>query len=269
MSTPTPPMPAPRIVPVIGSKGGTGRTTTVVLLAAALARQGHRVAVLDATADGACTEWIEDARADLPAGDSLPFELLAPATRTMPDTSAELVLVDTDGNGTTFERIRPLLDTAALALVPIQPARIDVNSLWDTLDTLEALHPHLPALVLLNHADPTTLTYQDTRAALAEASVSALATAIPERVRYADAVGTVPPASEAWDAAAAELLGRLFPAAPAREREPMQRTSFTLPVSAHERLRWASYTTDKTMGELVSAAVASVYPAPEDSRPAR
>ena len=46
MSTPTPPMPAPRIVPVIGSKGGTGRTTTVVLLAAALARQGHRVAVL-------------------------------------------------------------------------------------------------------------------------------------------------------------------------------------------------------------------------------
>ena len=100
MSTPTPPMPAPRIVPVIGSKGGTGRTTTVVLLAAALARQGHRVAVLDATADGACTEWIEDARADLPAGDSLPFELLAPAGRRMPATAAEVVLVDTDGNGT-------------------------------------------------------------------------------------------------------------------------------------------------------------------------
>ena len=253
MSTPTPPMPAPRIVPVMGSKGGTGRTTTVVL---------------DATADGACTEWIEDARADLPAGDSLPFELLAPAMRTMPDTSAELVLVDTDGNGTTFERIRPLLDAATLALVPVQPARIDVSSLWSTLDTLQALHPHLPALVLLNRANPATITYRDTRAALAEASVPALSTAIPERVEYA-AVGTVPAASESWDAAAAELLGRLFPAAPAREREPMQRTSFTLPVSVHERLRWASYTTGKPMGELVSAAVASVYPAPEDSRPAR
>lgn len=269
MSIPTPPLPTPRIVPVLGSKGGTGRTTTVVLLAAALARQGHRVAILDATADGACTEWIEDARADLPAGDSLPFELLPPAMRTMPDTSAELVLVDTDGNGTTFERIRPLLDAAPLALVPVQPARIDVSSLWSTLDTLEALHPHLPALVLLNRANPATITYRDTRAALAEACVPALSTVIPERVEYAAAVGTVPAASESWDAAAAELLGRLFPAAPAREREPVQRTSFTLPVSAHERLRWASYTTGKPMGELVSAAVASVYPAPEDSRPAR
>ena len=132
------------------------------------------MAVLDATADGACTEWIEDAHRDLPTGGSLPFELLAPAGRRMPAAAAEVVLVDTDGNGTTFERIRPLLDTAALALIPVQPARIDVNSLWDTLDTLEALHPHLPALVLLNRADPTTLTYRDTRAALADDKLARL-----------------------------------------------------------------------------------------------
>lgn len=60
MSTPT--ASTPRIVPVLGSKGGTGRTTVVVHLAAALARQGRRVAVMDTTALGDTTEWIQDAR---------------------------------------------------------------------------------------------------------------------------------------------------------------------------------------------------------------
>ena len=66
MSTPT--ASTPRIVPVLGSKGGTGRTTAVVQLAAALARQGRRVAVMDTTALGDTTEWIQDARAALPDG---------------------------------------------------------------------------------------------------------------------------------------------------------------------------------------------------------
>ena len=75
------------------------RTTAVVQLAAALARQGRRVAVMDTTALGDTTEWIQDARAALPAGAELPFELLEAAGRAAPATSAEIVLADTDGTG--------------------------------------------------------------------------------------------------------------------------------------------------------------------------
>ena len=256
MSTPT--ASTPRIVPIRGSKGGTGRTTAVVHLAAALARQGRRVAVMDTTALGDTTEWIQDARAALPAGAELPFELLEAAGRAVPATSAEIVLVDTDGTGQTFSRIQPILDLAAVALIPLQPSRIEVSALWATVDVRDALHPRLPVLALLSRANPATVIYREVRTLLAEEAVPTLTTSIPERVKYADAVGTVPEASPAWDAAAAELARCLFPPA----REPVRRTSFDLPASTHARLRWAKHTTGKPMGQLIAEVVDAAYPEP-------
>ena len=64
-------------------------------------------------------------------------------------------------------------------------------------------------------------------------------------------MGTIPEASPAWDAAAAELARCLFPPA----REPVRLTSFDLPASTHDRLRWAKHTTGKPMGQLVAEAV--------------
>lgn len=227
MSTPT--ASTPRIVPVLGSKGGTGRTTAVVQLAAALA-----------------------------AGAELPFELLEAAGRAVPATSAEIVLVDTDGTGQTFSRIQPILDLAAVAMIPLQPSRIEVSALWATVDLRDALHPHLPVLALLSRANPATVIYREVRTLLAEEAVPTLTTSIPERVQYADAVGTVPEASLAWDAAAAELARCLFPPA----REPVRRTSFDLPASTHARLRWAKHTTGKPMGQLIAEVVDAAYPEP-------
>lgn len=259
MSTTTTPS-ASRIVPVLGSKGGTGRTTTVVHLAAALARQGRRVAVMDTTALGDCTEWIQDAQTDSTDGEELSFELLETTGQALPATNAEIVLVDTDGNGPAYARIRPILDAATLALIPLQPSPIDVNSLWATLDILDTQHPHLPTLALLTRANPATTLYRETRAVLAKESTSALAASIPDWVEFTDSVGTVPAASAPWDAAAAELLRRLFPTAPARE--PMRPSSFALPQSTRERLLWARYTTGTPMNRLVADAVDAAYPAP-------
>lgn len=256
MSTPT--ASTPRIVPVLGSKGGTGRTTAVVHLAAALARQGRRVAVMDTTALGDTTEWIQDARAALPDGAELPFELLETAGHAVPATSAEIVLVDTGGNGEAHARLRPILEASAMAVIPVQPSRIDLNSLWDTLDWLDLLYPGLPRLALLTMATPTTTLYRETREALAEEDVPTLTTSIPQRIQYTNAVGTIPEASPAWDAAAAELARCLFPPA----REPVRRTSFDLPASTHARLRWAKHTTGKPMGQLVAEVVDAAYPEP-------
>lgn len=262
MSTPT--ASTPRIVPILGSKGGTGRTTAVVHLAAALARQGRRVAVMDTTALGDTTEWIQDARAALPDGAELPFELLEAAGRAVPATSAEIVLVDTGGNGEAHARLRPILEASAMAVVPVQPSRIDLNSLWDTLDWLDLLYPGLPRLALLTMATPTTTLYRETREALTEEDVPTLTTSIPQRIQYTNAVGTIPEASTPWDAAATELTHHLFPPTPAQE--PVKRTSFDLPLSTHARLRWAKYTTGKPMGQLVAEAVVDAYPEPPTAR---
>ena len=107
-------------------------------------------------------------------------------------------------------------------------------------------------------ATPTTTLYRETREALAEEDVPTLTTSIPQRIQYANAVGTIPEASPAWDAAAAELARCLFPPA----REPVRRTSFNLPASTHARLRWAKHTTGKPMGQLVAEVVDAAYPEP-------
>lgn len=145
-----------------------------------------------------------------------------------------------------------------MAVIPVQPSRIDLNSLWDTLDWLDLLYPGLPRLALLTMATPTTTLYRETREALTEEDVPTLTTSIPQRIQYANAVGTIPEASPAWDAAAAELARCLFPPA----REPVRRTSFDLPASTHARLRWAKYTTGKPMGQLVAEVVDAAYPEP-------
>src|SRR5947209_16979046 len=47
-------------VTVCNGKGGSGKTTVTILLAAALAEAGHQVAVLDTDPQQTATQWIAD-----------------------------------------------------------------------------------------------------------------------------------------------------------------------------------------------------------------
>ncbi|WP_257160119.1 ParA family protein [Corynebacterium cystitidis] len=58
------------IIAISNLKGGTGKTTTAILVATALTRHGHNVTVVDLDPQGSATEWAQLA-AD--AGDPLPF----------------------------------------------------------------------------------------------------------------------------------------------------------------------------------------------------
>ena len=86
-------------------KGGPGKTTTAVLLAVALARQGLRVVVICAdTRTRGATDWVQEAER---IGDSVPFKLAiwhdhdGPlsefARKVERQTEADVVIVDTGG----------------------------------------------------------------------------------------------------------------------------------------------------------------------------
>src|SRR6476646_4838633 len=84
------------IVSCVNSKGGVGKTTSVMFLAAVFARRGHRVLVLDLDRQGSATDWADRA-AD--AGAQSPFEVRPANLRRLSRyaTSGEftVVLVDT------------------------------------------------------------------------------------------------------------------------------------------------------------------------------
>lgn len=81
------------VISIVHTKGGVGKTTSAIYLAAAAARQGLRVVVLDADPQGSALLWAQAAAA---AGEPMPFTVLAADMRmiTAPPT-ADLVLIDT------------------------------------------------------------------------------------------------------------------------------------------------------------------------------
>lgn len=100
-------MTAPRVVAVVQHKGGSGKTTTAVNLAAALAERGGRVLLVDADAQGTLTRW---------AG-ALPSDALAAAALGSGELAA--AVVPSRWPGVDVAPSSGALDDAALALRPL------------------------------------------------------------------------------------------------------------------------------------------------------
>lgn len=110
-------MPA-KVIVVVGQKGGPGKTTTTMNLAATAADLGRRVLVVDVDPQGSATEYAQK------AGESLPFDFTEASLR---DTAAlarlasldyDYVFVDTPGSLMEADANQALVPSADFAIVP-------------------------------------------------------------------------------------------------------------------------------------------------------
>jgi chromosome partitioning protein len=125
-------------ITVANQKGGTGKTTLTVNLAAELARRGYDTCVLDTDPQGTAVDWARvrgvggASRPDsAPNGAGLHVEHVGDQT---PDlqyyaTEADLALIDTKGQ--LDKRTVRACKVADLILLPTQPTAAD---LWPTQD---------------------------------------------------------------------------------------------------------------------------------------
>ena len=147
------------IVAVLGEKGGTGKTTLATNLAGMRATDGRDVLLIDADRQGSASYWAEkrsEAHPGLPAVQSVQ-KFGEGLMRTVRDMARRYDDVVIDAGAGDSREVESALRVADLALIPVQPAGLDVWTLGLIDDRVgEALSTQEPfqAYVVLNRVSP-------------------------------------------------------------------------------------------------------------------
>lgn len=148
------------VVAVVAQKGGVGKTTTAMSLAAICA-EASRTFVVDVDPQGSATWWAEN------AGDDLPFEFTAEADpavlshlREAVADQYDVVFVDTPGSLDGQDVLATVLKHANYVIIPTEPAPLSVQPLIRTVHDVIA-PSGVPYRVLVNKVDGRALSMRD------------------------------------------------------------------------------------------------------------
>ena len=207
------------IICVGGQKGGTGKSTTAVCLAAWLAGQGRDVLLIDANAtQGTASNWAERRAANETLPKVTCIEKTGNIYETVRDLATKYEEVIIDSGGQDSKELRTALPTAHLLLTPTRPSQVDIETLVyvaDLVNQAKDFNPQLKALVLITNAppNPAIKLVDESRELLEELNdtFSVCSTVIYNRKAYIDALTAGKGAHEISNPKAAaeiESLGR-------------------------------------------------------------
>lgn len=170
-------------------KGGVGKSTLSMNLAAALHRAGHRTLLVDADPQGTCAAWA--ARAAELEHDGPPVVAMVGAAlrRDLAKVAEGFDVVVLDSPPRMGTEARAAMMAADLVVLPVTPGAADLWAAAETVAVLEearAFRPELRAVVVLNRADRTTLAKLAAKA-VEELGVPALDVTIAQRVAFGEA----------------------------------------------------------------------------------
>jgi len=177
-----------RVVAVVNQKGGAGKTTLAMNLAAGLMRRGETI-VIDLDPQASAIQWASQGNRPFPA----PVKRLSGRwdARTLHDDyrAYRHIVLDcppaVDSHAT-----QQALRAAQLALVPILPSPVD---LWASLrlaqeiDAARRDNPRLAAYVVLNQIEPKSALSAAMHEALAEFDLPVLKSCLRRRAIYRNA----------------------------------------------------------------------------------
>jgi chromosome partitioning protein len=176
------------IIGVLNQKGGVGKTTISVNLAASLARSGARVLLIDADPQGSSLDWAA-------ARDGDPLFSVVGFPR--PTIHKEIVQLGQgydhiviDGPPRVTDLARSAIMAADLVLIPVQPSPYDIwaaDEVVKLIDEARIYKENIKSVFVVNRKITNTAIGRDVGEALSAYPVPVLAATVTQRVVFAEA----------------------------------------------------------------------------------
>ncbi len=195
------------IVACVGQKGGVGKSTIAVAIAAELATRGRKVLLVDADPQGTSTTWHDVATEE---GHEAPTVIamtgaLHKASQ-LPKLALDFEHVVIDTPPRLAETQRSAVMVATIALLPCGPSTGDVWAIADSVKVVTEARdyrPELKAAIVLNRVRAGTTAAKGAREALGDSGLPVLRSELGLRQAFSEAlaaglgVGTYAPRDRA------------------------------------------------------------------------
>ena len=175
------------IVSFLNQKGGVGKTTLAINVAAVLARHTHRVLLVDADPQGSALDWAA-ARTGEPLF-SVAGLPRASIHKELPTLAQGYDVVIIDGPPRVYDVARSAIMASDLVLIPVQPSPYDVwaaKEIVDLMNEASVFKPSLKSAFAINRKIVNTALGRDVVDALSDYPIPVLKAAICQRVVLAE-----------------------------------------------------------------------------------
>ncbi len=175
------------IISVINQKGGVGKTTLAISLAAAFAGRKQRVLLVDADPQGSALDWVAV------RGKDTPFAAIGMAKPILhielPKMKKDFDLILIDGPPRVYDVAKSAVMASDAVLIPVLPSQFDVWAAEESVKLLEecaVYKKHLKAAFVINRRIANTAIGRDVAKALKQYPLPVLNTTVCQRVAFAE-----------------------------------------------------------------------------------